>query len=133
MISFFQSIFTPRRVFLVDGLGALCTAFCIWLLMSWLTEQVGLPVEVMRILFRVALIFAAYSLACHFIQPAARRPWLALIMTANLLYAFATVLLLWTHRSGMQPLGWVYFMGEILVIVILLRWEWQVLRNGSPH
>ncbi|MGH1345981.1 MAG: hypothetical protein ACRBN8_30735 [Nannocystales bacterium] len=116
-----------RNIFLVDGLGAListvATATILWRLQALL----GMPEGMLAVLVVLAIGFAAYSLTC-WARDAPLRPWLPLVMAANLAYCgLVAGALLW-HGSALTTVGMAYFAGEIGVIIGVVALEARVLR-----
>jgi phosphatidylserine synthase len=120
-----------RFVFLIDGLGALLTALCTFLLMQYFRDKVGLPYEVLRILTLTAVAFAAYSLTCHIVFKGPQKTFLHIIMVANVVYAIITLVLLLIYKDRVQPLGLIYFIGEVLIITGLVFWEFRVAQGRA--
>lgn len=115
----------PQKAFLLDGIGAVVSALLLVILLAPLENLFGLPAAVAQRLSVPAFLFAIYSLGCYFLKPTPWQPWLRAIAIANLLYCGVTIALLIMHRDSITPFGIAYFIGEILIILFLVRLELQ--------
>jgi FtsH-binding integral membrane protein len=118
-----------RRLFLVDGIGALTSAVMLGLVLTTLEPVFGMPSRVLVPLAIVAGLFAVYSLACHRMNlgPA----FLQGIAVANSVYCGVTLALVVAYRDSLTWLGIAYFAGEILVILGLVAAEFNAARGAS--
>ena len=115
----------PSSIFLVDGVGALLSAFLLGGLLATFYEVVGMPSSILYLLGGLAFLFAVYSLTCSYLG-LPHWPYLLLIIIANTLYSFLTVALMFIH-SSLSSLGLLYFILELLIISVLIYLEIQVL------
>lgn len=121
-----------KQLFLIDGLGALLSAFFLGVVLVRYHAYFGMPVPVLQVLAGIALVFALYSLSCHVLLKADGRPFLRAIALANLLYCALTAVLLVYHAGQLTPLGWTYFILELLIVCSLVRVELHVAsRKGE--
>lgn len=121
----------PRRLFLLDGAGALVTAGAVGLgLPSLGPHLVGMDAAVLRALAAAACAVAVWSLAWAALAPR-RWPW-GLYGTAlmNAGYCAVTAACLWRFRAALRPLDWIYFPGEIALVAALAAVEWRVAASG---
>lgn len=116
-----------RKIFLIDGLGALLTAFLVGIVLTNFQEYVGMALEILISLALVALVFCTYSLSCFLLLKSGWKPFLIAIATANLLYCVTTTTLLILFFNQLTTLGIMYFLGEIIVIGILVYFEFSIL------
>jgi hypothetical protein len=122
----------PRRLLLIDCLGALVTAGCLAFVLAPLETYFGMPRNILFPLAIAAGCFALYSGTCYFLSDGKRPLWLTIIATANLLYCCVTAWLLFQMNEQLTPLGLIYFILEILVILVLVRVEYMAVgRNSS--
>ncbi|MCO6487363.1 MAG: hypothetical protein J5I98_03045 [Phaeodactylibacter sp.] len=109
----------PRKLFLIDGLGALLSAFLLGVVLVWWEPVFGMPPKVLYPLAAIAGVFAVYSLSCCFFLTQNRRPFLRGIAVANLLYCCLTLGLVFYFYPQLTALGVAYFLVEITVVLIL--------------
>ncbi|WNJ19368.1 hypothetical protein [Pontibacter sp. G13] len=124
---------SPKRLFLIDGLGASLTTFCVGVLMVIWQAYIGLPTHLLQILGGIALIFAIYSLACYRWLTRGWGPFLRIIALANVSYLLLTWSLVFIHRTTLQPFAWVYFTGETLIVLGLIWMEWKVSHSSDAQ
>ncbi|MFN8790807.1 MAG: hypothetical protein ACK5Y2_05050 [Bdellovibrionales bacterium] len=128
MLAWLYMKFVQEKIFLIDGVGALVSAAFLGFVLPVL--DIGLSTEVLGALAFVALIFAGYSLSCFYFRKNPR-PWLAVIIAGNTLYALMTAWLVASDFDSLSFLGRLYFIGEIAVLVGMVYVELTVLRHFS--
>jgi hypothetical protein len=114
---------TPKKLFLIDGMGAVLTALLLSQLLARLIPVFGMPRAILYPLAGIAACFAAYSFTCHLLIKQNWAPFLRGIAVANTLYCLTTlgcVIYLW---DSLTWLGIAYFIGEILIVMTLVRAE----------
>lgn len=117
----------PRRLLLIDFLGALVTAGSLAFVLAPLEVYFGMPRNILYPLAIAAGCFALYSGSCYFFTDGKRPIYLGLIATANLAYCCVTTWLLLSLHEQLTPLGLIYFILEILVILLLVRVEFMAV------
>lgn len=125
MIKHIQQLITqlsaqPKRLFLIDGLGAFLTAFLLSVVLANFESSFGMPQKTLYFLSFLAGIFCLYSFCCYFFVASNWRPFLKVIAVANTLYCGLTLGLVFYYYQSLTLLGIVYFLGEIGVIVGLV-------------
>ena len=119
----------PRIVFLVGGIGALATAILTGIILPVFNEYIGMPLSWLRGLAVLAVCLNIYSFSCHLLLRTPSPLFLAVIMWANLIYCTLTALIIFRHRDDIRPFGIAYFAVEILVILILVAFEYQTFKS----
>lgn len=122
---------TPRKLFLIDGLGASLTALLLSQVVARFESAFGMPRQVVYGLAGLAAVFAVYSITCHLRLKNRWRPYLRGIATANLLYCALSLGCCIYFRETLTVLGWAYFTGEILIVLALVRVEWAMLSKAG--
>lgn len=118
-----------QNVFLFDGIGAIGSTTATATIALALQSQFGMPADMLWGLVLLAVGFVGYSLTC-WRRRAPLRPWLPIVMGANLTYCVALAAVLVAHASVLTRLGLAYFLGEILVIIGVVTLEWKVLKTA---
>ena len=116
-------IFKPKKIFLLDAVGALVSAFFLGVVLVRFEKLVGMPLNILYLLAIIPCFFAVYSIYCHF---ALKRNWsvfLRIIAVANLLYCILTMGLLFVYYQSLSVLGLLYFLVEQFLIGILIAIE----------
>ncbi|NDU96212.1 hypothetical protein [Spirosoma terrae] len=121
----------PKRIFLIDGLGAFLTAFFLVAILTPFSASFGMPVNVLYILSAIAGLLMLYSLGCYFLPIRNWRSNVAAISLANLLYCLLTASLIVYYYSSLTILGALYFTLEISTIMILVYYERQLLSQRT--
>ena len=121
---------TAKNAFLIDGVGALITGLSLSLLLTTFESFFGMPKQTLWVLGAIAFVFAVYSLLCHFLK-AELKPFLYVIMTANVLYCLTTSVLVVLNFESLTVFGIAYFVGEIIIVPGLVRAEYGVAKFGD--
>ena len=118
----------PRRLFLLDGAGALLTAATLYGSYRYFDNCFQLPEAVFALLFFAALYMAVFS----FMNVANARNYavfsLRFIGTANRLYALLTLSVCLVYIKELAIIAFVYFGIEMLVLFLLSAVEFRVAR-----
>ena len=114
----FQSIVNqmkeePKKLFLIDGFGALISAFLLGIVLVQYESAFGMPRKELYILSLLAVGFAIYSFTCSWKLPQNWQIYMKTIAVVNSLYCCLTLGLMFYHREVITTLGIVYFLGEI--------------------
>ena len=115
----------PRKLFIVDGAGALLSAFFLGIVLVRLESIFGIPPSTLYFLASFPILFAVYDLICYF-RAKKLNIFLKGIAIANLVYCILSLGLAFYHQGVITLWGWGYFLVEVLVIVILSRVELKV-------
>ncbi len=116
----------PRKLFLIDGLGAALTAFSLFFVLRPHQDYFGMPINILAYLSIIGLIYCAYSMSCYFLLKNYWSSSLRIIGISNLLYSISTMLLLYSYYNDLTLIGLTYFLAEILIIVLLVYVELRV-------
>lgn len=106
----------PKRIFLIDGSGAVLTAFLLGVILTRFEANFGMPRKVLYPLSILACFYAFYSIGCYFFVGRNWRPFLKAIAMANLAYCCLTIGLVISLYPSLTVLGLTYFSGELIVI-----------------
>lgn len=120
----------PKRLFLLDGLGALTSAGLLFFLLAGFEDIFGMPKAVLHVLSLIAIFFAAYSFSCFLIVKKNWKVFLSLIAAVNIIYCFITLGYVIYDYPQLTTLGLLYFIGEIAVILALVYLELNAVRKG---
>lgn len=118
-----------KTLFLIDSIGALLTAFFLYVVMRQFNYYVGMPNQVLTILSIVAICFFLYSMLCLIILKRNRGPFIKVIGIANLLYCLLTIGMLFKYHHVLTVIGETYFLIEIVIISLLSYVEISVARK----
>lgn len=116
----------PKVFFLIDAIGAVISAVMLGYVLVSYQEYIGMPVKTLSFLASIAKIFALYGFICSLFTPKNWQQNLRWIAIANTLYCILTLILTIYHFSSLTLLGLSYFLLEMMIILILVRFEFRV-------
>lgn len=122
---------TPKKLFLVDGIGALVTASMTGLVLPQFIQYIGLGTEILYVLGAIAGIFAIYSLGCFLFLTNNWTIFLRVIAIANSVYCFATLGIIFYYYDQMRWPGIIYFVGEIILVASLIYIELKMTKKEN--
>lgn len=117
----------PNKLFMIDGSGALLTAFILITILTRFESVFGMPLTVLYFLSAIACLYAIYSFCCYFFIFSNWMPYLKAIVIANSIYCCLTIGLLFYFCQSLTIFGFIYFSLEITVITCLIAIERMVL------
>lgn len=113
-------IVSPKKLLLIDSLGALLSAFLLGVVLVKFESSFGMPLKVLYWLSIIACVFAVYSLMSYLIIKNNRKLYLKIIAFANLTYCCLTIGLVLFFSDELTNLGLIYFLSEVAVILTLV-------------
>lgn len=116
----------PRRLLLIDAIGALLSALLLGVVLVQLQQMIGLPARDLYILGIVAFIFCIYSFACYLRVDDNWSPYLVFIAIANVIYCCITAGVVIYHHERVTGWGKLYFIIEIFIIISLAIIELRI-------
>jgi hypothetical protein len=129
MTSFIKKL-SPKKIFLIDGVGAVLSSIGLLLLLFW-QEHIGMPLTVLKKLIVITLFFSSYSLCCYQLVEKKWILFLSFIALCNFLYCLLTLKLIFEHRPTLTQFGITYFILEILIIFGVVIFEIKFLSQKS--
>ena len=112
-----------RRLFLIDGLGALLSAYLLGIVLVRYEDYFGMPAKMLHLLALIAILLAFYSIRCFIRVPKKWGIYLRIIAKANFAYCLLTITLVIYFFDQLTWLGVTYFIAEILILLLLIRVE----------
>lgn len=131
VVILYRLIANPKRLFLIDSLGAFITAFFLSTVLIRMEKDFGMPRRVLTPLSLLACVYAIYSLGCYFFAGRYWRRFLKLIAIANLIYCCITMVVVLLFYRLLTTIGLVYFLGEIIIIGGLVFIEVLAISKGG--
>lgn len=130
-----QSVFTeltqnPKAMFLTDSAGALLSTIFLFIIAK-VFSGFGMPPTSVYILAGIAFMLYLYSLVCFFFMVERWKPYLALTIAGNILYSVLTIALMVHFSQQLQPLGWAYFVLELVVLYFLVYLEIKTVKSAK--
>ncbi len=118
-----KMVLHPKRLFLIDGLGALLSAFLLGVVLVQLESIFGIPAKALYILAFLPCIFAIYDFYCYLRVKKNQRYFLTAIALMNLMYCFVSIGVAFQHHQKITASGWVYIILEISILIVLISIE----------
>ena len=116
----------PKIIFLIDSIGAIITAFFLFVILINFNEYFGMPPTILTCLSIIVAFFCIYSMSCFFFLKENWTRFIRTISIANLLYCILTMGLVIVNYSILTTLGIAYFLVEIIIICGLVYIELNV-------
>ena len=130
MIDYLNEL-SPKRVFLIDGIGASVTSISYAAILAFFRPNFGFSLEMCLALFSMALIFACYSLVFAWINYGKWRSFLRIIAVANLLFcSVALGFMIWKFEK-ITILGKVYIVAESLLVTCIAMFELKYVNQRT--
>lgn len=118
---------------MLDGLGAMLSAFLLGIVLIRFQPSVGMPTESLYWLALVPCIFIIYDLLCFGLVKSHWNLYLNFIASANLSYCFISILLVFQHFHKLTTLGLTYFILEIIIVILLVVLEIKIARKWKAE
>lgn len=121
---------TIRKLFLLDGFGAILSAVLLGVVLAKLESFFGIPKSTLYVLAALPCFFACYDFYCYFKTALNLGSFLKGIAIMNLLYCGLSVALAFYHFRLLTGYGWTYMMIEVMIVVALASIEWRVAKGA---
>jgi len=109
----------PKQLFLIDGFGAILSAFLLGFVLVKLERVFGIPRTTLYFLALLPCFFAAFDFYCYRWIKTDMGTFLKAIAYINLLYCGLSMGLAIYHHSKITYWGWAYILLEILIVAYL--------------
>lgn len=119
----------PKRLFLIDGIGALVSAAMLGLVLVRFEAFFGMPEQALMLLAAAPIGFALYDIVSYLTASRHTAILLKGISLLNVGYCGFSVALLVKHADQLTTWGWLYFVGELLIVLTLAGIEWNAARR----
>ena len=124
LVNSFKS--NPKRLFIIDGLGALFSAFMLGIVLVRHQSLFGIPISVLYILASLPIVFAFLDLTFYIFGQKQLGRFLIIIALINIFYCFISLGFAFYHYNSLTTLGWAYILIEILIVLTLANIEFKV-------
>lgn len=116
-----------QNIFLIDGLGAMLSTVCLGVLTHF-EKTFGMPKNNLYVFIIISFLFSIYSFTCYFLAVSNWRMYLKIIAVLNLLYCVITAFSVINNINSLTTIGYIYFMLELIIVVILAFYEIKLSR-----
>lgn len=118
----------PKKLFLIDGLGAVVSAFFLGIVLVKFESVFGIPKQALYLLAAIPIVFGIYDFFCY-TRGKHLGGLLKIIAIANLLYCALSIGMAILHKDSVTTLGWTYIIVEVLIILLIAVWELRVAKR----
>lgn len=115
----------PRKIFIFDGFGAVVTAFMLGIVLVKFEFFFGIPSSTLYLLAVIPIFYMIYDAYAYQKSDNQIGSYLKGIATLNLMYCVVSLGFAFYHEE-LTIWGWIYVIGEIIIIVILSIFELKV-------
>lgn len=124
-----------KKLFILDGIGALISAFFLGIVLVIFQEHVGIPANSLYILALFPIFFFIYDSCCYLkvTTPSSAAFHLRIVAILNLLYILLSIGFTVYHFSLIKQLGFIYIVCEILIISCIAFIELKVAKTIAPR
>lgn len=116
-------ILSYKRIFLIDSLGALLSAFLLGVILVKFEIAFGIPLDVLYCLTIFASVLSIFSFFNYLFAHKNSKICLKIVGLVNILYSWITMIIVLYFYEKITGLGLLYFLIEISIIVILAKIE----------
>jgi len=121
----------PKTLFLMDGLGAIISAFMLGVVLVEFENIFGIPRPTLYFLALLPCAFAAYDFYCFIKLKEDFGLFLKVIASINIAYSCLSLGLAFYHSKVVSNLGWTYVVFEIIIVIILAKLEFKTANRIS--
>lgn len=126
-----SGIKNPRRLFLIDGVGAVISVILLGIVLVEFEQIFGIPRQILYFLAIFPCIYAIYDFFCLAKEPIRIGAFLKAIAVMNLCYSFLSVGLAIYRYGDLTIFGWIFIVLENLTVVTLAYVEYKVAKKLS--
>ncbi|MEQ9405678.1 MAG: hypothetical protein RIM99_18960 [Cyclobacteriaceae bacterium] len=119
----------PKKLFIIDGLGAILSAFLLGVVLVKYESVFGIPSQTLYLLATMPVFFAIYDLYSYIRGNEHADRHLRIIAIVNLLYCCLSIGFAFYHFDTITILGWSYILAEIVIVVVLAIVELKTAKN----
>ncbi|MFY0607100.1 MAG: hypothetical protein JXR10_10310 [Cyclobacteriaceae bacterium] len=116
----------PRKLFKIDGFGAILSALLLGVVLVRLESIFGIPEATLYFLASLPCLFAVYDFYCYYKFDLNPRPFLKGIAMTNFVYCCISIGAAVFHIETITYLGWIYILAEIVIVSTLAYVELRV-------
>jgi len=113
----------PKNIFIVDGLGALLSAFLLGVVLVKLEYIFGIPKSMLYVLAFIPCVFVVYDIISYLINNKNQSQFIRYIAYLNIGYCFLSIGMAINHYENITIFGWIYIFLELLILIWLSIYE----------
>ena len=116
----------PKKLFLIDGIGALISVLLLGVVLVKLESVFGIPSSSLYILAVLPIFFSIYDLYYYKKESKKLGPPLKGIAIVNIMYCCLSLGFSFYHIDTVTLLGWGYIIVEIIIVISLALIELKI-------
>lgn len=121
---------TYKKMFMIDGMGALISAFLLGVVLPSFQQMLGIPLSAIYFLAVFPYIFLVYDFMVYQYIEYNQGYFLKGIAWANMAYCLISAGTLYFHFDKLTLLSGIYFVGEIAIVATLAVLELQFAKRN---
>lgn len=121
----------PKRLFLIDGFGAILSAFLLGVVLVRFESVFGIPAPTLYFLALLPTAFALFDFYCLIRVKENIDLFLKGIACINLAYCCISLGLAFYHYEKITYLGWSYILLEICILIALASLQFRTAKLTS--
>lgn len=127
LVEYFSS--HPKKLFLIDGIGALFSSFLLGIVLVKLKYIFGIPVKTLYFLASFPIIFSLFDFYSYHKEKPKQKHLLKWIAFANILYCCLSISMTFYHYKNVTKFGWIYILIESIVVCTLSIIEFKTSKR----
>jgi hypothetical protein len=131
-MKFILAQYNSTKIFLLDATGAFVSIILLSTLYIF-EEYFGMPQKILSIFIGIASVFFFYSAIVYLVSPLKWRTYLTIIAILNICYCLLTIFHVFLYFENLTLYGQLYFVGEVLVIILLAIFELKIASKTTNH
>lgn len=112
-----------KRIFLVDGVGAVINALLLGVVLPLFHNEIGMPENSLYFLSIFPVLYCFYSFGCFSKTKPIKKYHLYTIGSLNIIYCLISVFKVAEHLGSLTDYGFAYFLIEIVAILLMSAYE----------
>ena len=118
-----------KKIFLLDGFGAMLSAFILGIVLVKLESIFGIPKISLYFLASLPFLFAVYDLYVYFNINENLEKYLKVIAIFNIIYCCISIGIAFYNFQLLTAFGWIYILIEVLIIAFIAKMEFNAVSN----
>lgn len=119
----------PKKLFQIDGFGALISAFLLGVILVKYEVIFGIPSSTLYFLAILPIFFFFYDIYSYQKNITTQKKLLKGISIINISYCFLSLGLTLYHYKTITIFGWIYVIIEILIVLFIAYIEYKVAQK----
>ncbi|MFY0672736.1 MAG: hypothetical protein JXQ87_05005 [Bacteroidia bacterium] len=118
----------PKLILSIDAIGAAVSATLLGLVLTQFETEFGMPKNTLYVLAIIPCLFLIYDVLGFTLNPSKVSKWIKGIAWLNIAYCMLSIIMIIYHRNDLTILGWIYFIGELAIVLFLANVELKLAK-----